>query len=206
MKSRLSSIAIVLALGFVPSFVEAGTILAPHSDSWEYTFIDPTAGPWNTTTGLGGDWLSGTAPFGNCNAACGGADFAYNTRWEADGADGDDLWARREIDFTGYDLSSIVWNLGVDNGFKLYLNGILIASANGEGYTFRWEYSGNFAAAIMPGVNILAVALEDHGGLTAFDMEVVGESVPDIGSTLPLLLTGIGVLGAAYRRLRFRST
>ena len=57
-------------------------------------------------------------------------DFNYATKWEADGSDGDDLWIRTEIDLTEFDISTIHWDLGVDNGYKLYINGKLIASAN----------------------------------------------------------------------------
>ena len=203
MRAKLSTIAIVFTLTLLPSAADALTILAPASGGWEYTFTDPTADPlWNTTTGTGVGWATGTAPFGNHCCNFDGFDFA--TLWPADASDGDDLWVRRSVDFTGYSLSSIGWDLGVDNGYKLYLNGGLIASANAEGYTFKWEYTGTFPSAL-PGMNVLAVALEDHGGLTAFDMQITGTAtVPDLGSTLPLLLTGLGVIGLGYNRSRFR--
>jgi hypothetical protein len=175
-------------------------ILAPGS-TWEYTFTDPTGdATWNTTTG---GWTTGAAPFSNA----GSGDFAFNTPWPADGTGtlNDDLWVRTTIDLTGYDLSTIAWDLGVDNGFALYANGILVGSANEEGFTFRWEYSGNFAAALNPGVNVLAVALEDHGGATAFDMQVTGDrasSVPDTGSSLTLLGIGLCAMRFAAKRLK----
>ena len=199
MKAKLSTIAVLFTLTLLPVAADAGTILATGS-TWEYTFSDPTAdATWNTTGGAG--WLTGTAPFGN--NCCAGDGFDFATLWPADGSDGDDLWVRKTVDFTGFDLSSISWNLGVDNGFKLYLNGALISSANEEGYTFKWEYSGAFPA-VLSGTNIVAVALEDHGGLTAFDMQVTGNAVPDVASTLTLLLTGLGVLGVGYNRSRSR--
>ena len=197
MKAKLTTIAVLFALTTLPTAANAGTILAPASGGWEYTFSDPTADPtWNTTTG---GWAVGGAPFGNVFAG----DFGYGsggTLWE----EHDELWVRRTVDFTGFDLSSIRWNLGVDNGFALYLNGVLISSANAEGYTFRWEYPNGTFAGALPGTNILAVALEDHGGLTAFDMEITGTAlpVPDLGGTLPLLLTALGALGIGYNRSR----
>jgi hypothetical protein len=200
MKTKLSTIAVVLTLTLLPSAANASTILATGS-SWEYTFTDPTGdATWNTTTGSVG-WLTGLAPFGN--HCCNGDGFDFVTPWPADGDLDDDLWVKTAVDFTGFDLSTITWNLGVDNGFKLYLNGSLIDSDNAEGYTSQWEYTGAFGAAAVPGINIVAVALEDHGGLTAFDMEINGTAaVPDVASTLTLLVTGIGLLGIGYKRSR----
>jgi hypothetical protein len=197
MKTGLFTIAIALTLMTLPSVAAASTILSAGSADWEYTFVDPTADlTWNTTTG---GWATGAAPFGTETTG----DFAYATLWPADATAtlNDDLWVRRTVDFTGYDLNTIQWNLGVDNGYKLYLNGVLVSDDNAEGYTVKWEYTGMFPGAL-PGMNILALALEDHGGLTAFDMEINGQAVPDTGNTMPLLLAGLGVLGIGYSRFR----
>ncbi len=167
----MKSTAIILGL-FVGCATASAAIVLPPGATWNYTVTNPTGdSAWNTTTGVGGIWVSGSAPFSNH----GSGDFSYTpsgTFWAADGSDGDDRWLRRTLDMTGFDISTAAWDLGVDNGFKLYINGALIASANAEGGTHRWEYTGGFGGFLTPGLNVLAVALEDHGGATAFDMQV----------------------------------
>ncbi len=206
------------------------TILLTSGSAWEYTFTNPTGDPtWNTSTGIGILFpSSGNAPFGNQIGPFApdvAGHFSRVTVWPADGSDGDDLWVRRTLDLSCVDLTTVRWDLGVDNGFKLYLNGALVSSANAEGYTSRWEYSGDFGAVpVNPGVNYIAVALEDHGGLTAFDMQVTGDLVvcDPVGGTLlsidntALLLAGIqnstvwmlpalvGIAGAGAYYIRIR--
>jgi hypothetical protein len=176
---------------------------------WEYTFTDPTAdGSWMTTGALADNHM-GNAPFGN-NTGGFGPDpgyFDYQTFWPAGGdVAQDDLWVRTQIDLTGFSLSSVAFNLGVDNGFKLYLNGVVVAAANEPGYAWRWEYGGSLAPFVHPGVNYVALALEDHGVLTAFDMEITGTRVPSAPIPEPgtLLLIGSGISALALRRRKAR--
>jgi hypothetical protein len=128
--------------------------------------------------------------------------FDYKTFWAADGADGDDLWVRQAINFTGYDLTTVRWDLGVDNGFKLYANGNFVAGVNEEGYTYRWEYTGVFSG-LAPGLNVIALALEDHGGLTAFDMQITGTPAP-VSEPATMLLLGFGLVGLSGLRSKLR--
>src|SRR5688572_19617498 len=118
---------VVLGCG---SQLVADVILAPKS-SWEYSLNG------------GGTWQVGLAPFGNQSG--GNPDFIYNTYWAAD----TDIVVRTQIDLTGYNLNTIGWDLGVDNGFDLYANGNFVAGFNHEGYTSRWEYSGLFSSSVL---------------------------------------------------------
>jgi hypothetical protein len=198
---RKISLALVLLLtAAVP--VMADTILHPGSN-WEYTSIDPTStANWKTTinTTTGG-WETGLAPFGNNSVGYASDPLGYFNK-ETDWAVNSKLWVRTSVDLTGYDLSSIRWDLGVDNGFKLYLNGNPIANGYAEGYTYRWEYSGDFNSAIS-GNNVIALELVDRGGLTAFDMQVTGNPNPVPEPTSLLLLgSGLGAIGLAAWRKR----
>lgn len=199
---RFMTCAALLALAAAP--VAAAPVLSPGS-IWEYTFSDPTADPsWNTTTG---GWLTGPAPFGNHTGGYPGDPlgyFDYATSWPANSVFGYDLWVRRSVNLTGFNPSSALWNLGVDNGFALYANGALVAAHNAEGYTYRWEYSGNFPGGLNPGLNVIALQLEDHGGLTAFDMEITGDRSAPVPEPGTMVLLGTGVVGLASRAWRKR--
>ncbi len=200
LRKSLWSIA-CLAVVVTAAPAVASTLL-PTGHIWEYTFTNPTGDPtWNTTTGVGGIWSSGSAPFGNVS----GGDFGYGTYWPASGSWGDDLWVRTTIDLTGVDLSTVLWDLGVDNGFTLYANAALVSAFNAEGYTFRWEYSGGFGSALTSGINVIALALEDHGGLTAFDMQITGTHVTSVPEPSTVILLGTGLaslIGLKLRRWR----
>ena len=191
--TKLLSAALV-SLGFIlPLALKAQIVpvLAPGS-SWEYTTQNPTgSASWATSTG--GGWSVGLAPFGNANYN--DPNFFPNSPWAANGSTADDLWVRKAINLSSYNLNSINWGLGVDNGYKLYLNGTLISAGFAEGYTYRWEYTGAFASNLLvSGINYVALALNDTGGYTAFDMQVTGTRLPVAAVPEPATY---GLLGAA---------
>ena len=216
---RVLILAAIVTVVLGARLAEASTILAPKSDGWQYTFCNPTSDlQWKISTSnfhanVGcsdaepGGWSTGAAPFGNAIGGGGTNDFDWQTRWDVDVSDptnlSDDLWVRRAIDFSGYDLSTIRWDLGVDNGFALYLNGTLVQAVNAEGFAQRWEYGGFFNPLnFVPGLNYLALALEDHGGMTAFDMQITGTPLAEAPEPVTLALLGLGSLGLLASRKR----
>lgn len=185
-------------------------LLLPPGSTWEYTFSDPTSDPdWNKVLGQPG-WSMGAAPFGSQPAGSRtDPQFHYNTYWPADSEADDDLWVKVALDLSdpgegeAYDLARIVWALGVDNGFKLYVNGRAVSSGDSDGYTKRWEYQDRFeASALVPGTNVVALALKDYGGLTAFDMQVSGRRVARAALALTPGCQGLAVASGDCAEVR----
>jgi len=206
---------LLITCGIAPA---ASQTLLPPQSSWQYSFDAPSGG-WQTGADGGVAWRTGNSPFSNCgplgdhDCAAEGwpASFNANTRWPADESSSldDDLWVRTQLDLSAHEVGKLQlqWALGADNGYKLYFNGVLLSQDNAESFTYRWEYSGTVPASLLnPTDNWIAVALEDHGGLTAFDMTVTaGDNgqppIPEPQSAV-LMLGGLAAILAMVRRKR----
>ncbi len=146
------------------------TIIIPH-DYYELNFSTPPSN-WHTTYG---DWPVSQAPFGNNIGNGHPPEFNYNTYWPVYST----LYLRKQVDLSMYDLSSLNWFLGVDNGYYLFVNGTQISQHWAHGYTYRWEYSGTINPALLNhGLNIISIICVDDGGLTAFDMMLTANKLP----------------------------
>ena len=99
-------------------------------------------------------------------------------------------------------MQTIDWGLGVDNGYKLYINGHYVSGDWAHGSTYQWEYTGSFSESLLTnGINVVAVALDDGGGGTAFDMEITGDLAP-VPEPATMLLFGTGLAGIVGNRIR----
>ena len=162
-------------------------------------------------------WLTGPAPFISDPAYIAynfpsiPADSAYTT-WPADAPyvdvpGGDDLIARKVINLSGYDLSTVQWFAAVDNGMTLYVNGVEIFRADEEGYSPEWEYYGEIPQfqedGVSPllkgdGTDVVAVALRDWGGVASFDMKITAEPLSTGTSLNELDQDGYYVIDQVY--------
>lgn len=187
-----------MILGLVLAAGSASAVLVVTTgDSYRYidataatTFGGSTAG-WETLAYDDSGWFAGNAVFGNSGAI---ESNPVQTQWDAQFDP-----KLRKIVTLGTTFSQVTVRIAVDNGFDLYVNGTLVGSANAEGYTNYWEYEFDITPGLLTvGNNIIAVQLEDHGGATAFDMEIEGV-VPEPASMAAL---GMGALALLRRRRR----
>ena len=156
----------------VPSYSVGDSIISPaiylanitQGSVFEYSSTVPPAG-WQTSSG---GWPQGALPFSGVNTGS----VPNSTYWPL----GSTYYLRKQIDLSNYNLSSINWSIGVDNGYSLYLNGVLISSDNQGGPATEWEYIGDFPQNLLNlGTNYIALIISDDGaGGASFNMKVTG--------------------------------
>ena len=164
------------------SFIEQG-------DEWNYTTLSFdlwniwSSVDYNTFDFSSATYNTGEAAFGNAST--------YTTYWQAN----TDLALMQSFVFNGSLNGDLTLNVASDNGFVIFLNGQQIAKENAEGFTHYWEYTFTIDAnSLLMGTNVVEVLAEDHGGLTFFDMELIGSvNVPEPGVLIMFALALIGI-------------
>ena len=145
--------------------------------------------------------LNGQAGFGNTAPPPGGA---TNTTWNVN----DDLALQTTATLLGDVIGNVTLNLAVDNGAKVFINGVDVFFADAGGYTNIWEYTASISGGLFNvGLNTISVMVSDYGGLTFFDMELVAEEGIRTPNAVPvpaaMWLFGsalVGLMGFGRRR------
>lgn len=175
------------------------TTLIYQESQWQYQQLSTDLWPsWSTAGYDSFDWASaawstGSAAFGN------GSILPYHTYWR----EGTDLALQKTFAIPTSPINGdLILNVAADNGFIIFVNGFQIAKETAEGYTSIWEYTLAIdnSPFIAPGLNLIQVLAEDHGGKTYFDMQLTGD-IPPVPEPGTILLLGAGLVGlAAWRR------
>jgi protein with PEP-CTERM/exosortase system signal len=226
---KLRGIFLVLA-GFGAVSARADLTLLPDNASWtvlgQYDSIVPNSSPTTANFPTPGSlnfagWTptSGGLTGGTYSAAFGFGDgLSDATPWVPNTT----LDLKTTINLTGIDLSSLQFNLAIDNDLELFVNGTQVdlsglqynekTSAQGGGGIYYRDGQPLWVSGSLPeqdlqsGVNTIEVIAVDRGGGTYFDMNVTGtagtSSVPDSGSTAGLLAASLAGLAVAARRVR----
>ena len=239
MSIRVPAALAVLASGLtLGGQAHALTIYVDQTATYRYVNAqnaDPAVvvpADWFTVGFNDSSWKSGAGPFSNTatsstilNTANQAAPFAPNaadpipatfTQWDA----GLDPYLRTSFNLIA-PTALTIW-IAIDNGINsMYLNGVLATAAvNAEGNAFRWESVFDIPAAYtFAGANVLALQIEDHGGLTGFDLMVTADdaatnnpittnpppqqpTTPGLPEPGTLVLAGLGLAGIAWARRR----
>lgn len=179
-----------IALAIPTTFIDQGS-------TWQYQqFRSPDLWPTWSTAGYdsfdwgNAAWSTGQAAFGNGTPSQGA--LQYKTYW----GEGKDMALQKTLVLGPDLLSPLTLNVASDNGFIIFINGYQVAKANSEGYTSYWEYTLQLdnLAFLSPGINLIQVLAEDHGGKTFFDLKLSGDAapVPEPGT---VMLLGFGLFG-----------
>lgn len=132
-------------------------------DEWRYSPKDyvpeECTGPEIDDRG----WAVGRAPFSNQKTG----DFAYRTYWP----EATTMWLRKSVQIPA--ATDLQVYMGIDDGYELYCNGVLVTRAFGGG-TSRWSVSTQIPRSlVVRGRNVIALRVIDSGALNGFDMRLV---------------------------------
>ena len=175
------------------------TTLVAEKSEWRYSVLSTDLWTNWGAAGYGSfdwghaTWSTGNAAFGNPYS------LPYNTAWAAN----TDLALQKTFTIDGALSTPITLNVASDNGFMVFINGNQVAKENAEGYTFYWEYTLGLSASpfLSPGLNLIQVLAEDHGGATFFDLKLTGDVSP-VPEPSTLVLFAMGIAGLASGLIR----
>lgn len=197
----LATFAILFTIAITS--VQAATIVYVGEDSGvvgvygrNYQYLNSTPGAnWYSNAFDHSSWSVGETAFGSAIEIV-----PLRTSWPAN----THMYIFKT--FTLGQAIDMIAKTAVDNGYALYINDTPVNSQSAEGFTFHWEYTDSVGKALVhPGLNWLAVDLEDHGGLTAWDFALLGDDKGLNPVPLPsaLLLLSSGLCGLAALRHGF---
>ncbi|WP_367870703.1 DUF4965 domain-containing protein [Luteolibacter sp. Populi] len=139
---------------------------AEEKDNIEWRYVtDKPSDEWFAVKFDDASWKTGKAGFG----AGGPPNSKIRTQWR-----GSDIWLRREVTLPASIPASVALSIYHDEDVKVYINGVLAASAGG----FVTEHtvvplSAEGKAALKPGKNVIAVHCHQAGGGQYIDVGIV---------------------------------
>lgn len=177
MKSLIAfpiAFSFLLASCTIPDLVEPvyvdSLIIHPHSE-WEYKLVTPESN-WKLDYGT---WNKGTAPFGNIKLP--NYYFNWNTLLPPSTAT---FYLRNKVNLKDYNLNEVMYHIGVDNGYELWVNGKLVSKKTEDGKAIKWEYEDKIPASFLKqGDNFISfIIINDtkYEGWTSFDMQLTGKA------------------------------
>ena len=103
----------------------------------------------------------------------------------------------------GIGMENVQGLFGVDNGLFVWLDGTYISGALAPGGAYQWEYTYNLPN-IFAGTHYLQILREDHGVATGWEINLSGDEVAPVPEPCTMLLFGIGLIGLAGFRKKFK--